>query len=104
MPTSGFDEEEKTKPPEAKAIEKGSVTMIQSRQVAQSIINGVKFGSYHIPCVFDHTILLTFMAGISPRSSLLLDTILLPFLVPVTFFYRVLWDSEVYKAKKTERK
>lgn len=100
MPTAGFEEEEKTKPAEAKAIEAGTVTTISPKDVAKSIVNGIQGGTYHIPCVFDHTILLTFMAGISPRSSLLLDMVLLPILVPVTAVYRYLWDSEVIKRSK----
>ncbi len=103
MPTPGFEEEEKTKPAEAKAIEGGTVATVDPALVARSIITDMRNGNYHIPCCFDFNLLLAMMAGITPRNNPLFDFILAPFLIPISAVYRYIWDAEVLNKKYKQK-
>jgi len=95
----GYDNENKTKPLETKAIE-SSETTYQSELVARSLISSFRKGHYHIACGDLGINLLTrSSAGMSPRNNSLADALILPLLVLIGKIYVNGWDSEVKKDK-----
>jgi hypothetical protein len=99
---SGFDEENKTKPEDTKAIEAGE-PVHTAEEVSRCIVDSVRKGEYHISCGNLGVNLLTRMAvGMSPRNNTLIDALLAPLLVLIGKIYSGTWDGIVmstYAAK-----
>jgi len=95
----GFDEENKTKPVEAKAIEAGE-QLQTSDDVARNLIDSVRRGHPHMSCGnFGINLLIRLTGGMSPRVNALADFVLSPLLILVSVIYRYMWDWEVGNAK-----
>jgi 3-dehydrosphinganine reductase len=102
MDTPGFEVENRTKPPETKAIEANETTH-RPENCAAVAFKAIAKDSYHITCGdFGVGLLATAAAGMAPRASYLLDAIVLPFVVFIGRFVRWQWDSEVCKPKYRE--
>ena len=81
MDTPGFEVENKTKPGETKAIEEGETTH-KPEACAAATFKAICKNAYHITCGdFNLGMLARVAAGMSPRSSTLVDMFLCPLLV-----------------------
>jgi len=95
----GYENENKTKPLETKAIE-SSETTYQSEAVAKNMISSFRKGHYHIACGdLGINLLSRSTAGMSPRNNSFADALLLPLLVLIGKIYVSGWDNEVKKEK-----
>jgi 3-dehydrosphinganine reductase len=95
MDTPGFEVENRTKPPETKAIE-GNETTHRPERCAAAAFKAIAKGRYHITCGdFNVAMLGIGAAGMAPRCSYLLDALFLPFMVVIGLCVRRQWDREV---------
>ncbi|OWZ18331.1 3-ketodihydrosphingosine reductase [Phytophthora megakarya] len=102
----GFVEENRTKPPETKTIE-GVSEPLHPDKVAQSLINGVSDGQFSItndPMIF---ILRVLANGVAPRFNTMLETALLPLIIPIQvgfgfFMDFIVWQTKCAREKKSK--
>lgn len=88
MYTSGYEEENKTKPLITKKIEEGD-DGITADQAATSLFRGLQRGQVHISCDIITSLFSASTRGVTPRNNWLLDG-LLDFVAYVCF-YMLLW-------------
>ncbi|KAC9183978.1 hypothetical protein R6Q59_024686 [Mikania micrantha] len=69
--TPGFAEENKKKP-RLTSIIAGSSGVMQADEVAKKALNGIKSGSFFVPCNFEGFLLSLATAGLSPQRSYLM--------------------------------
>ncbi|KAF1794427.1 NAD(P)-binding domain [Phytophthora cactorum] len=99
----GFVEENRTKPPETKTIE-GVSEPLHPDKVAQSLINGVSDGQFSItndPMIF---ILRVLANGVAPRSNTMMETVMLPLLIPIQVGFGFFMDFIVWQTKRAREK
>ncbi|TDH68995.1 hypothetical protein CCR75_000924 [Bremia lactucae] len=100
--TPGYVEENRTKPSETKTIE-GVSELVHPDKVAQSLINGVSDGLFSItndPMVF---ILRVLANGVAPRYNTMLETVLLPLVVPIQVGFGFFMDYIVTQNKRAHK-
>lgn len=94
--TPGFAEENKTKPPETKACFPADA--FPADKVAKQSLNSLLAGDYHIQSVdFLQNLLVSSMAGVTPRSFTILETLLAPL---VALVEQPFWMWFDYQARK----
>eukprot|EP00501_MAST-03F_sp_TOSAG23-6_P000583 GSMAST32.ASY1.ANO1.604.1 assembled CDS len=94
--TPGFENENKSKPAETKAVSPPEVW--PATAVARSLVSSMASGDYHLSSPdFVQNLLVSTMAGVTPRKYLLLECFLQPILGIVEWLF--LWhaDREAYK-------
>ncbi|KAF4316032.1 hypothetical protein JM18_008831 [Phytophthora kernoviae] len=99
----GFVEENRTKPPETKTIE-GVSEPLHPDKVAQSLINGVSNGDFSItndPMIF---ILRVLANGVAPRWNTMMETVMLPLLIPIQVGFGFFMDFIVWQTKRAREK
>ncbi|KAG5529690.1 hypothetical protein RHGRI_030160 [Rhododendron griersonianum] len=69
--TPGLAEEEKKRPPLTSIIAASSGAM-KADEVAKKALDGIKSGSFFVPCNFEGILLVVATAGLSPQRSLLM--------------------------------
>lgn len=95
----GFEEENKTKPPEARTIE-GVSEVTPPDSVAQSLINGISDGQFSITNEFMPFLLRTLANGVAPRNNSILETVLLPLAIPIQMGFGLFMDIVVAQSRK----
>ncbi|KAE9008967.1 hypothetical protein PF010_g11147 [Phytophthora fragariae] len=99
----GFVEENRTKPPETKTIE-GVSEPLHPDKVAQSLIDGVSDGQFSItndPMIF---ILRVLANGVAPRYNTMMETVMLPLLIPIQVGFGFFMDFIVWQTKRAREK
>jgi len=98
--TPGFAEENKTKPPETKACFPADA--YAADKVAAQSVNSLLAGDYHIQSVdVLQNLLVSSMAGVTPRTCTCLEALLLPL---VTLVQQPFWLWFDYQARKYARR
>lgn len=99
----GFENENKSKPNECKAIEKDE-PVHTPEDVADCVIDSICMDEYHISCGnFGINILTRITVGMTPRNNTLADMFLAPVLVFVSWVYFNMWDRIVKKHHKCSK-
>ncbi|CAI5730533.1 unnamed protein product [Peronospora destructor] len=96
--SSGFLEENRTKPSETKTIE-GVSEPVHPDKVAQSLINGVSDGQFSItndPMIF---VLRVLANGVAPRYNTMMETIMLMLFIPIQVGFGFFMDYIVWQTK-----
>uniref|UniRef100_M4B3A7 3-dehydrosphinganine reductase n=1 Tax=Hyaloperonospora arabidopsidis (strain Emoy2) TaxID=559515 RepID=M4B3A7_HYAAE len=95
----GYVLENRTKPAETKTIE-GVSALVQPEDVAQSLINGISDGQFSIT----NDIMIFFLRilgnGVAPRYNTMLETVMLPLLIPIQVGFGFFMDFTVWQAKR----
>jgi len=102
--TPGMTEEDKTKPPETRAIE-GSSSLNSPDYCAQCVVDGLKNGRYAITSEIFPTIALRMLSlGVTFRDSILLDVILTPLCILICPIFVYIMDSTVQSSSRKSSK
>lgn len=105
--TPGFEEENKTKPPECHAISRisGEVNLFTADQAASSIMKGFLKGQYSIKTPdFFSNLLITSMSNVTPRMyPLIVEMLIAPLIVVAQGVFRWLIDREVEKVRRVRQ-
>lgn len=100
--TPGFARENKTKPPETKKIS-ASGSLYPPDQVADKILQGIERGRYHLMSPdFLQNLLISLMAGVSPRGRPLVEIPLQSLMAAVAEVYSRYFDHIVRSSVKEE--
>ncbi|CAI5714903.1 unnamed protein product [Hyaloperonospora brassicae] len=94
----GYVVENLTKPAETKEIE-GVSALVPPEDVAQSLIDGMSDGHFSIT----NDIMIFFLRilgnGVAPRYNTMLETVMLPLLIPIQVGFGVFMDFTVWRTK-----
>ncbi|KAI9912063.1 hypothetical protein PsorP6_008911 [Peronosclerospora sorghi] len=97
--TPGYVEENRTKPPETKTIE-GVSELVPADKVAQSLINGLSNGEFSITNDAMIFLLRVLANGVAPRSNTMMETVMLPLIVPIQVGFGFFMDFIVSQTKR----
>merc|ERR1719356_1845651 len=98
--TPGFQKENETKPPETKACFPADA--YPASQVARSSVSSLLRGDYHIQSVdVLQNLLVSSMAGVTPRSFMVLETLALPLVAVVQ---QIFWRWFDYQGRLYSRR
>ncbi|XP_021299027.1 3-dehydrosphinganine reductase TSC10A-like isoform X1 [Herrania umbratica] len=105
--TPGFEQESKVRP-ELTTILAGSSGSMKADEVAKKALDGIKSGSFIVPCNFEGQMLAIATAGLSPQRSFLMAFIEVAFigifrLVALFFQWNWYGSIEQWHAKKKEK-
>ncbi|XVF13938.1 hypothetical protein REPUB_Repub09cG0013000 [Reevesia pubescens] len=104
--TPGLEQENKVKP-ELTKIRAGSSGSMKADEVAKKALDGIKSGTFIVPCNFEGRMLAIATAGLSPQRSFLMAFIEVVFagiLRLAALFFQWNWyrSIEMWHARKTE--
>ncbi|XP_068663446.1 3-dehydrosphinganine reductase TSC10A-like [Aristolochia californica] len=97
--TPGFEEENKRRPELTKILASSSGA-VGAEEVAEKALNGIKCGTFIVPCNFDGIMLSIATAGLSPQSSYLMafvEVILTGFMRLVGLCFQWTWYRAIEK-------
>lgn len=88
MDTPGYEQENLSKPEVTRIIEEGEVKLWKPEEAAEHLLSGIRKGHYHITSDSNVDLLRMTMNGATPRNRSWLETLLLPFVPLVEWYYR----------------